>query len=398
MRILFVAPYVPSPIRVRPFQWIRTLSRLGQQVRLVALQPPEDAWLEHIPVRDCCESITTFPLTRTRTLLNALGALPQDLPLQAAYSLHAEAERFIADQASDCDVVHVEHLRGALLTRRVRGIPQVIDAVDSISGLFEQTKTQAPSWRHRLMARADLARTRKFEAGITRRFDLTLVSSSHDASAFQRLGGTLAAERVVALPNGVDLDYFKPQDGLRDASTILFTGKMSYHANEAAALRLVHHIMPLVWRRRADARVIVAGKDPSPFVREMARDSRVTVTGFVEDLRPFLSAATLVMAPLTYGTGIQNKVLEAMACGTPVVASPKACQGIAAVSGRDLLIGDNDRELAELALDLIDRSELRQRLGAEGRRYVTTHHDWSEMGRRLVAAYEGVRTRGRRCA
>src|SRR4029079_10620947 len=138
MRVLFVSPYIPSPVRVRPYQWIRALARHGQRVRLIALQPPEDRWVSATALADCCEQIRVFRLSRLQTLRNAAAALPRDLPLQAAYSLHPEAERFVASEARHCDIVHVEHLRGSLLARRVRHVPCVIDAVDSISSLFAQ--------------------------------------------------------------------------------------------------------------------------------------------------------------------------------------------------------------------------------------------------------------------
>src|SRR5581483_774337 len=121
------------------------------------------------------------------------------------------------------------------------------------------------------------------------------------------------------------------------SGTVLFTGKMSYHANEATALHLARQIMPLVWERCPNAKLVIAGKDPSPAIRHLSRDPRVIVTGFVEDLRPFFWSATVVAAPLVYGTGIQNKVLEAMACGVPVVASPAACEGIGATAGQTLV-------------------------------------------------------------
>lgn len=398
MRILFVAPYLPSPIRVRPYHWIRALSRLGQQIRLVVLQPPEDRWLPDVPVRDCCESVSVFPLSRARTLLNAAGALPRSLPLQAAYSLHPGAERCVASQALGCDVVHVEHLRGALLTRRVRDIPQVIDAVDSITALFEQARHHAPSWHHRLLAHADLQRTRRFEASVPARFDRIVVTSGPDATMFQHLAGTASAHRVVTVPNGVDLEHFRPADRPCEPATLLFTGKLSYHANEAAALRLVNRIMPRVWARLPDARVVLAGKDPSPAIGRMATDSRVTVTGFVEDLRPLFWSATVAVAPLVYATGIQNKVLEAMACGVPVVASPNASGGISAVNGRHLLVGKDDDEIAAYALRLIRDVAMRRQIGLEGRRYVAAHHDWYEMGRRLIAVYDDARAARRRCA
>jgi polysaccharide biosynthesis protein PslH len=397
MRILFVSPYVPSVVRVRPYQWIRALARLGHEVDLIALQPPEDQWLSGVPVRECCRSVQLFPLSRARTLLNGATALPRNLPLQAAYSLHGAAERAVAAAAPRCDVIHVEHLRGSLLTRRVGDVPRVLDAVDSITALFEQTQHQARTWQHRLMARADLRRTRRFEAGLCDRFDRLVVSSARDAQAFGALTGSRGAA-VTAVPNGVDLDYFRPGEGPGAPPTVLFTGKLSYHANEAAALRLVERIMPLVWRHRSDVRVVLAGKDPGAALRLLATDPRVTVTGYVDDLRPFFWSATVVAAPLVYATGIQNKVLEAMACGVAVVASPKACDGIGAVQGRDLLIGADDDGIARDIVKLLEDTELRQRSAAAGRRYVETHHDWSRLGESLVDVYREARAARRRCA
>jgi glycosyltransferase involved in cell wall biosynthesis len=400
MRILFVAPYVPSAIRVRPYQWIRALARNGHSVRLAALQPPEDAWLEDVPVREWCESVRVFPLSRMRTLRNVLSVVPLDVPLQAAYSLHRQFEEFVAEEARACDVVHVEHLRGSLLARRVTGTPRVLDAVDSISALFDQTQRQAAAWQHRAMARADLGRTRRYEARLTDNFERVIVSSARDATAFQHLGSPSArpAGDIVTLPNGVDLEYFRPSPGVCDRATVLFTGKMSYHANEAAVLRLATKIMPKVWSRRFDARLVIAGKDPGPRVQQLAADRRVTVTGYVEDLRPSFSSATVVVAPLVYGTGIQNKILEAMASGVPVVASPKACEGIGAIDGRDLLVGRSDEEIAAAVVELIAQPDLRRRVASNGSRYVAIHHDWLELGRRLAAVYEDARSVTQKCA
>jgi glycosyltransferase involved in cell wall biosynthesis len=340
-----------------------------------------------------------FQISRLRTLRNAVSALPRELPLQAAYSQHSEAERFIAAEASrGCDVVHVEHLRGSLLASGVRDVPCVIDAVDSITALFEQTVRKAPSWQQRVVARLDLARTRKFEATVPARFARSIVTSTRDAIAFQALGGSAFADRVVTLPNGVDLDFFHPSTVTTQPATILFTGKMSYHANEAAVLRLGRAIMPRVWQEQPDARLVVAGKDPTPAVRALGQDSRVTVTGFVNDMRPFFWSATVVAAPLVYGTGIQNKVLEAMACGVPVVASPIACEGIGALAGRDLLIGADDTALATHLVTLLRTESLRTDLALAGRQYVTTFHDWDDIAKRLVGVYVDAQAVYRRCA
>jgi glycosyltransferase involved in cell wall biosynthesis len=367
-------------------------------VRLVALQPPEDQWVTSPPAADCCEQVTVFPLSRTRTLWNAAAAVSRNIPLQAAYSLHPTAERYIASEARQCDVVHVEHLRGSLLAARVQDTPCVIDAVDSITSLFEQAARQAPFWRQRLVARLDLGRTRQFEAGLSMRFERTLVSSHRDAAALTALARGQAASRVVAVPNGVDLDYFHPLPSVPEPETILFSGKISYHANEAAVLELAHRIMPLVWSERPNARLVIAGKDPSQAVSRLSADSRIAVTGFVDDLRPFFWSATVVVAPLVYATGIQNKVLEAMACGVPVVASPAACAGISAPPGRALLVGADAHQIAAHVVALFRDPGRRAELAAAGRRYVQLQHDWYQLGRQLIDVYEDAQKAYRRCA
>ena len=388
MRVLFVSPYIPSLVRIRPYQWIRTLHRLGHTVDLIAVRPPEDGWLDDVPVREWCASVSVFPLERIATLRNAVAAIPRGLPLQAAYSHHPDAEAAVAAAARRCDVVHVEHLRGAVLADAVSDTPRVLDAVDSIAALFEQARTRATSWKHRLMASVDVGRTRRFESQLADRFDRVVVSSTRDAAAFHALSPASARGRIVSIPNGVDAEYWQPDIEHPSARTILFTGKMSYHANETAALRLLRQIMPIVWRSLPDVHVVLAGLDPSPDVRAHSTDARVSVTGYVPDLRPHFRAATLVMAPLEYGVGIQNKVLEAMACGVAVVASNAACEGIGAVADRDWLVAETDEELAAHAVALFANEHRRRALAESGRRYVVANHDWVTLGQRLVAVYQ----------
>ncbi|HEY4690073.1 MAG TPA: glycosyltransferase [Anaerolineae bacterium] len=390
MRVLFITPYIPSLIRVRPYNLLRTLCASGHQIHLVALQPPEDREASLADLRELCERVDVFPLTRGRTLWNATLALPTTLPLQAAYSHHPEAERHLYRlvESGRFDVVHVEHLRGAVLAQRLRGIPRVFDSVDSITYLFEQASRFAPRFRQRLIARLDLGRTRHFEARAPLSFDRTLVTSPTDAHALRMLIGDRSDGRIVVLPNGVDLDYFHPTSTTPDPATILFSGKMSYHANSAAALFLAHEIMPRVWQRHPEARLVIAGKGPSPAVRDLGVDSRITVTGYVDDLRPHFARATIALSPLLYGAGIQNKVLEAMSSGVPVIATPQVCSALRAQPGRDMLIGDAAEQLAAHTLSLIDDPERRNRIGASGRLYVERFHSWPEIVRSLTTVYE----------
>lgn len=389
MRILFLSPYVPSRIRIRPYYWIRSLVELGHSVHLVALAPPDDSAASVEEVERFCSGLDRFRLSRARTLGNAVWALPQPAtPLQLAYSHHAAAERRVEELLATgrFDVVHIEHMRGAVLASRAVGVPVVFDAVDSISALFAEAARHAPSRLQRWIAASDLARSRRFEARAPFLFSRVVVTSDREAAAFVDLAGPEAHHRVSVVSNGVDTAYFRPA-GSEGRRAVLFTGKLSYHANVAAALRLVRRVMPIVWRTRPETPVLIAGKDPPNAVRELARDPRVRVTGYVSDMREVFAQAVVAVCPLVYGAGIQNKVLEALASGVPVVLTSSAAAALSGIAGRDYVVADLDAEIAQAIVALFEERARAAALGAAGRDYVVRHHEWRELAHRLVAVY-----------
>ncbi len=303
MRILYIVPYTPTPIRTRPYNLIRALARRGHQVTAAALW--EDA-AERAALADLHSQgieIIAHPLSRLRSLWNCLRGLPTSTPLQAVYcwqpALARAVEEGIRGQGSGArdpeagvsrgpfDVIHVEHLRGARyglhlksrITDHRSQIPIVWDSVDCISYLFEQAARDSRTLQGRLMTRLELGRTRRYEGWLARRFDRVLVTSAVDRAALEGLAALHSSPsplrrggkggEVVVLPNGVDLAYFTPDETPRAAATVLFSGKMSYHANVTAALHLAHDIMPLVWARRPDVQVWIVGKDPPQNVQRL---------------------------------------------------------------------------------------------------------------------------------
>jgi glycosyltransferase involved in cell wall biosynthesis len=171
---------------------------------------------------------------------------------------------------------------------------------------------------------------------------------------------------------------------------------MSYHANLTAALHLVNDIMPQVWRKAPQVKVWIVGKDPAPQVRALEQQPGgsttrlVTVTGTVSDLRPYLQHTTLAVAPIPYGAGIQNKVLEAMACAAPVIASPQASSALEANAGQALLVAENADTFAETILCLLDKPVRRAALGQAGRAYVEQYHSWNAVAVQLETIYQAA--------
>ena len=343
--------------------------------------------------------VEDFPVPRMRSLGNCLRALPTREPLQAVYAYHPAMEQRLSELLDEggFDVVHIEHLRAARLVRAVRGTPKVYDSVDSISLLFEQTAQGGAQLRSRLMAAVDLARTRRYEAWLLTQYDQGVVTSQRDKDALEKLAHRFLPPQAQPAPitvvtNGVDLDYFRPQDdtGQRDSRTVVFTGKMSYHANIAATLYFAREVLPRIWVQDPDVRFQIVGKDPPEAVRQLATDRRIQVTGTVDDLRPYLAQATVAVCPALYAVGVQNKVLEAMAMGTPVISTPAGCAALALEEGREILTAEGEDKLAAAVLQVLNDPTLARRLSAAGRQYVEAHHSWEALARRLVGVYEGA--------
>jgi len=411
LRILYITPYVPSPIRVRPYNLIRSLSDRGHLLTVVSAYASNGELLEAEALRRHCHRLEPLPVSRRESLWNCLRTLPTSMPLQSVYCWTPRMRARIADElrangrnGPPYDLVHVEHLRGARYGLQLGvDIPVVWDAVDCISYLFEQAARRSRMPFGRLVTRLELPRTRRYEAQLLGLFDHVLVTSPVDKQALERLASTRRPEDtgyhpapISVITNGVDLGYFRPLPCRRETEVLIFTGKMSYHANATTVLYLAEEIMPHIWAQHPEAELWVVGKDPPARVRSLGRDRRITVTGYVPDLRPYLGRATVSVNPIAYGAGIQNKILEAMAMATPVVATPQACSALRARHGEHLLVAEGSAAFARQVVRLLDDPGLCRSIGMGGRSYVERHHGWQSVAAELECVYREVIHDGRK--
>ena len=403
MNILFVVPYVPNKIRVRPYSWIRYLSRLGHRITLFTVCTNGDDHQALQELQQYCDRIHQVDLPTWRSMVNCLLALPTSQPLQAVYSWDASLAEDLystANQgngASPYDIVHVEHLRGArygldFISRsaeRSSRLPVVWDSVDSISLLFRQAMVQSKSLFNRGLTRFELGRTEGYEGWLVDQFDSVLVTSKHDKKALLDLSkDNGAVQQINVLPNGVDLEYFTPDAaGERQDQMVVLSGKMSYHANVTMVVDFIESIMPHVWEQQPQVKVWVVGKDPPPKLKAYTENENIYVTGTVDDIRPYLRKATLSASPIPYGAGIQNKVLEAMACATPVVATQQAVSALDVQVDKEIMVAENPVEFADKMIALLESPELRVEVGNAGRKYVERNHDWAVIAAQLAEVY-----------
>jgi polysaccharide biosynthesis protein PslH len=393
LKILFIAPYIPSPIRVRPYQLIRQLSRLGHRVTLVALadKTPGDSLRQELA--EYCEKVHLVPHPIWRGALQSLTALPTPTPLWSAYCRSSALARILQTILSEntFDVAHIEHLRAAHFGRDLKGLPTVFDAVDCITALQKQMMEQAGSIKGRAFAWEEWTKLKRFEPTSYQGFHQIAVTSQFDARELALLSEKLPP--VTVIPNGVDLEYFKPTFRPAHPDRLVFTGKMSYRANDDAARYLVSEILPRVRVHRPKATLTIAGSQPSRFVQEMAEKGNIEVTGYVDDLRPYLADASVAVCPMRIGVGIQNKALEAMAMGRPVVCSPiagRALEGAAVIGA--LRIASSPETFARECADLLKCQETNGKAGSAARRYVESYHRWECAAESFIELYHRART------
>jgi polysaccharide biosynthesis protein PslH len=402
MRIAFIVPYVPNQVRTRPYNLIIQLANLGHDVDVFTVGTGDQDLADAESLKSKCRMVYYYNQPVWRSLLNSAIAVPSGRPLQSVYSLQHDLARYLREVFeheggnSQYDIVHIEHLRGSaygeLLKTRYPGIPIVWDSVDCISHLFRQAAGQSKSLFGRVVSRFELGRTQRAEASLLSTFDHVLVTSDADRKALLdtvRNGARPAS--ISILSNGVDQDFFKPNPEIqKESDMLIFSGKMSYHANISMVKYLVDEIMPLVWQHRPNVRLIIVGKDPPSDIKKMSENPLIRITGTVKDIRPYLWKANVAVAPLVYGSGVQNKILEAMAIGLPVVSTSKALMSLGVVPQRDILIGDTPQEFSDKVLHLLENQDLREKVGEAGCVYVGEQHEWSRICEQLVQIYSGL--------
>lgn len=349
----------------------------------------ERAELSHL--QEICDEVHAIPMPLWHSLMNSALALPSRKPLQSVYSWKPELVSHLNGN-SPYDVVHVEHLRGSrygLHLKEHTNLPVVWDSVDCITHLFRQAVSQSKSIKGRLRSWLDLERTANYEGWLLDKFNHILVTSPVDREALLSLkpnGRTPAP--ISVLGNGVDVDHFSPDASVaREPATLVISGKMSYHANVTMTLDLVQKILPHVWQQRPDVKLLVVGKDPTREIEALAENKNIIVTGTVDALPPYLQKATVAVAPITYGAGIQNKVLEAMGCGTPVVTTPQATSALSIEPGKDLLVADSPEAYAKAIVGLLEDKQQQEMLSRNGRIYVEQHHHWPNVAAKLETIY-----------
>jgi sugar transferase (PEP-CTERM/EpsH1 system associated) len=381
MKLLVLLSRFPYPLdkgdKLRAYYQLRYLAKQGHDICLLALSDEAVGTEALAAVRPLCRGGLYIhrlgKAARGRGLLRALATAGR--PLQVGYFYDPAAQRLVDKLLADFqpDHVYCQLIRTAEYLRGHAGrVPATLDYMDVFSAGMARRAATAPAWQRPVLA-LEASRLAAYEAAAFGWFQHHTIISDQD----RQLVANTEKERISIVPNGIALDYFQPQPLAPKTHDLLFCGNMGYHPNVDAACFLAEEILPLVQQRHPGATLLIAGTTPAPRVQALARRPGVAVSGWLPDIRTAYAGARVFVAPMRVGTGLQNKLLEAMAMQLPCLTTPLANNALRGTSGRHLLVAEGAPALAAAVLDLLGDEALAARLAAAGRTFVAETYDWA---------------------
>jgi sugar transferase (PEP-CTERM/EpsH1 system associated) len=384
VKVLYVCHRFPYPPKrggkIRPFNMIRHLSA-QHEVSVASLVRSDDEAREGAGLAPFCAAYAMGRVHASLQALRMLARLPTPTPSSMGYFYSPQLERSIRDTLSRerFDLIFVHCSSVAQYVEAVRGVPKILDFGDMDSQKWLEYARYRP-FPLSLGYRLEGSKMERAEKRLASRFDLCTATTRAE---WETLEGYRTGVASDWFPNGVDSDYFAPDGDAYDADTIAFVGRMDYYPNQQAMFDFCANTLPLLHAKRPALKLLIVGADPSPAVQRLRALRNVTVTGSVPDVRPFLRKAALMVAPLNIARGTQNKILEAMALGVPVVTSRIAAGGVDASHPDHFLVATTPAEYAAAVARVLDDTAERRRLSHSGRARMLSHHAWDKSMQRL---------------
>jgi sugar transferase (PEP-CTERM/EpsH1 system associated) len=381
MKILILLPRIPYPLekgdKLRAFNHIKYLSK-NNKITLFALNDSkvnkEKAFQALQPY---CRSINFFDISKFSIFFNVLLTFFNGKPLQTGYFFSRRAKKRINKIISETKPDHIfcQLVRVAEYVKN-QNIPKTLDYQDVFSKGVERRIHSSPFYLKPFL-KLEYKRLLKYENKIFDYFDNKTIISEPDRELIPHP----EKDKIVIVMNGVDTDFFKPIDRKKEYD-IVFTGNMGYPPNVNGVEFLVKQILPIVRRNKPEIKVLIAGANPDRKVIAV-KSKNVHVTGWVEDIRDCYAKARIFIAPMQIGTGLQNKILEAMAMKIPCISSHLANNALNAKSGKEIKIGDSPEEYAQHIIYLLDNKDKAEEIALNGYNFVLNNYNWEKATEKL---------------
>ena len=389
MKILYICHRFPFPPKrggkIRPFNMIQHLSA-RHEVTVCSLARSDEEASEGRGIAPYCARFEMGRVFGPIQALRMLMRLPTPVPSSMGFFYSPELAGKIRHrlETEKFDLIFVHCSSVAQYVSHVRGVPKILDFGDMDS----QKWLEYVRFKPLLLKPGYWLEGRKLlreEHRLAQAFEMCTATTRAEWETLESYGTGVPTDWF---PNGVDAEYFSPDGESYDADTISFIGRMDYYPNQECMFDFCARVWPLLRARREKLKLLIVGANPSQSVRALENLPGVTVTGSVPDVRPYVRRSAVMVAPLNIARGTQNKILEAMAMGVPVVSSVVAAGGVDAVPGEHLLTASTPSEYAEAILRVVGDPAERARLATAGRNRMLSHHAWPKSMQRLDSVIE----------
>lgn len=388
MRILFLTQICPYPPTnggaIKTYNILKHLGARHEVDLLLFVRDSEEvASLVHLG--EYCGGIDSCFMPRS-TFLN-LAFAARSLLAGSSFIIsrdnQAEMHAKVLDHLDPApDLIYVDHLQMSQYVPRSVSCPVILDEHNVEWRIIERFAECEASPLRRRFAALEWPKLQQFELDACRSANVVLTVTEHDRQVLEEHG--VPAEKLSALPIGVDTGYFTPLPQQSDSMRVLTFGTMSWPPNTDAVQWFLREMYPAIRDRVRDAEFSVIGANPPPSIRQLPeRDRSISVTGYVSDIRQASAGSAVFVVPLRIGSGMRVKILDAMAMGLPVVSTSVGCEGISVHPGEDILIADEPSTFVDAVAHLLGNPSERMRIGSAGRHLVESQYSWPAILTRL---------------
>lgn len=384
-----VLPYPPdSGPKVKTFNVIKYLAQ-HHEVTLVSFVRGDQS-ADAAELRNYCRAVHCVPIERTgfadiRALLRSLFSGQPWLMLRDDRDAMRQKVAEVTAQER-FDVIHADQLNMAQFAPRMPGVQRVLDTHNALWLLYQRLAKTIPLGIQKLLYMRDWRLLKSYEGRVCREFDAVTAVSDEDKAALVQAGAR--AEKITVIPITVDLDAFEPVQPAEDAGNIVHVGTMFWPPNIDGILWFIREVYPRIRAQRPQTQFDVIGARPPEEIRTLGGNgSGINVTGYVDDLAPYLKNAGVMVVPLRAGGGMRVKILNSMSQAMPIVSTTIGCEGIAVEDSCHLLVADTPEEFASAVLRVLDDRALARRLGENGRALVLQQYDYRAACKTLEKVY-----------
>jgi len=390
VKILYVCHRFPYPPKrggkIRPFNMIRHLHDSGHEVTVGSLVRSEEEAAEGAGLGEHCKEFMMGRVRNPIAWARMFKRLPSGRPSSMGYFYSKELKTKISEKLAreTFDLIFVHCSSVAQYVEDTHGIPKILDFGDMDSQKWLAYGTMKP-FPLSMGYFVEGVKMQLAETELAKKFDVCTATTKAERAT---LAGLALGTKTGWFPNGVDAEKFAPTDEPYDRDLLCFVGRMDYYPNQDAMFDFTKNVLPLIQRRRPSTKLVIVGADPSPPVLALGKLPGVEVTGSVPKVQPYVRKAACTVAPLNVARGTQNKILESLAMGVPVVSSTLAAAGVDCEANEHLLVADKPEEYADACIRLLDSEDARRELSEAGRQRMLTNHSWSSSMKRLDAIIE----------